>query len=718
LRERRFISPSNSLFVLLLLIYPLISTGCGARSVWGIPIDDLRARLFKADFAVLKTIDFKAQNPAEALDLDPSAPYYLSFVFDALEKPDLAGSMLALAWERSPRPWKEQAGLLLAARLITEKEYAKAAEVGGTLVSLLAGTPDEAKARRLLAEAFYWSKEDAKTLVELEKAPRDTETALFKAVSSLRLKLPTAHDLCVDLFLNEKASPVLARAYLFLSADKDMMALFSDWEKEFFAAKYAFQQGDWAKGLLLLEGVVPRLGSARLSVSPIVSEMGSAYMNRGLAPQGVAFLEKLSRTLEGSSRLDALEAAAKCARRALSYGPALTWFREVAEKSTSADRQDRMRWYILDILLKTRPADLMDRIARDSVLWHDPSYFSDLLEDEITSLVAGRKWETIAKLSTALGDGASGPVKAQLAYILARLVQKGALPRLAGAPGMTADALLHAAIDANPTGYYGVLASCILGVLPRTVLSASPPQGGGKPAVLDPYIDGFITFGLHHEAFDVLFGRLSGMDDGLIKAYTARFLVAQDYRSVLNLMGALARRRSLSDDEMRLLYPRAFASVIESVSAGSPFSQSFLYGLIRTESYFDKDIVSGAGAVGLAQLMPATAADVAARMKISKPDLTDPQTSITLGLNHLEGLLDRLGSLPKALLAYNAGLSRVRSWEPLGAGLTSDILVEAVPYDESRGYVQNILVSTVVYAYLYEKRDPRETVKLFYQDIY
>jgi hypothetical protein len=711
-----------------------LSTGCGQKSVWGLPADELKDSLARADYSAFSGIDWKSQDLSQALELGPGAPYYLSLIFEKLKQPELSELMLELAWNRLPRPWKERAGLALVKRYLAEKDFQKAEKVARPLAEMVEGTPAAHDARRALVEALYWSKADEEVLSEARRIqPADAELSLFQAVSSLRLKRDAARSLFVDLFLREKLSPVHARAYLYLSADPESMGIFSDWEKGLLEGKFALQQGDWAKGIPLMEKAVLGIEPARLAGSPLISELGSAYISGGMASRGEAFMEALAAGLSGEERLDAQEAAGKCGRRVPDYGKALGFFRAVAAVSRDAFRQDRMRWFILDVLLKTNPPDLAEELARESALWNDPSYFSDLLEERISSLTADRRWNDLVRLRTALEGRAPRAVRAQLDYILARALQQRLIPRVPGKPDPVPEDLFRAARDTSPYGYYGVLASCFLGELPQPVLSMDAEQTAGpaaqpagapvapaaKPASsLDPVIDGLVSFGLTGEAFDEIWDRREGLDDGLLLAYALRLAGAQDHRSALNLIGLLWRRRTLSADEMRVLYPRAFASLIEDISARSSFPNFLIYGLVREESYFDPDIVSGAGAAGLAQLMPATAGDMARSLRIDNPDLTDPETSLTLGVRYLEVLLARTGSLPKALLSYNAGLTRSRSWDRLNGGLATDLFVEAVPFEESRQYVRKILVSSIIYAYLYKNQDPRETVKYFYPDAF
>jgi soluble lytic murein transglycosylase-like protein len=101
---------------------------------------------------------------------------------------------------------------------------------------------------------------------------------------------------------------------------------------------------------------------------------------------------------------------------------------------------------------------------------------------------------------------------------------------------------------------------------------------------------------------------------------------------------------------------------------------SLLKGLIRQESNFDPGARSGAGATGLTQLMPATAAG------LGVGDTTDPAQAIEGGAKYLRQQLDRFGGdEAKALAAYNAGPGAV------------DRFGGVPPYAETQGYVQKVL---------------------------
>jgi soluble lytic murein transglycosylase len=169
-----------------------------------------------------------------------------------------------------------------------------------------------------------------------------------------------------------------------------------------------------------------------------------------------------------------------------------------------------------------------------------------------------------------------------------------------------------------------------------------------------------------------------------------------------------------SREELELFYPRAYRDLVEELCGEEELPPQLFFALVREESHFDPRIVSSSGAVGLAQLLPDTAREVAQRMRLPEPDLNDPRQNLTLGARYLSRMLGLTGDVPRALMAYNAGLSRVRAWDRSFAGLPVDLLVEAAPFSETRRYVRKILVSAVHYGYLYAGLTAVQSVRLFY----
>jgi soluble lytic murein transglycosylase len=148
-----------------------------------------------------------------------------------------------------------------------------------------------------------------------------------------------------------------------------------------------------------------------------------------------------------------------------------------------------------------------------------------------------------------------------------------------------------------------------------------------------------------------------------------------------------------------LNWPRVHGSAIVTAATEHALPPSLLFGLAREESAFDADVVSWAGAVGLCQLMPPTAADEARAKSLPVPDvaaLKDPFLNARLGAAHLARRM-KLGHPALAIAAYNAGPGAVALWSPRGP---LDTWVEQIPVDETRNYVKMVTGSWVTYALL------------------
>ena len=152
-----------------------------------------------------------------------------------------------------------------------------------------------------------------------------------------------------------------------------------------------------------------------------------------------------------------------------------------------------------------------------------------------------------------------------------------------------------------------------------------------------------------------------------------------------------------------LLYPQPFESEVSAAAHRARLSPDLVYGVLRQESLYRPDAVSGAGARGLMQLEPATAQSTARSLRRPVPtpeQLFEPALNTTLGAAHLRMLLDAFNDqLPAALAGYNAGPNAVARWLP-PQPIDPDIWVENIPYNETRAYVQRILWHTLVYAWL------------------
>ncbi len=155
-----------------------------------------------------------------------------------------------------------------------------------------------------------------------------------------------------------------------------------------------------------------------------------------------------------------------------------------------------------------------------------------------------------------------------------------------------------------------------------------------------------------------------------------------------------------------IAYPRVFRELVETHSTSADgLDPDLLQGLMREESALDPKALSWAGAMGLCQLMPATAAGVAMQLRINRPStsqLLEPDLNIRLGARYLADLVKRLGGVaPHAIASYNAGEAAVARWKNEKPEATLDSWVEDIPLQETRGYVKRVLRSYNTYKLLY-----------------
>jgi soluble lytic murein transglycosylase len=148
----------------------------------------------------------------------------------------------------------------------------------------------------------------------------------------------------------------------------------------------------------------------------------------------------------------------------------------------------------------------------------------------------------------------------------------------------------------------------------------------------------------------------------------------------------------------RQAYPTLSATVSSNL-------WSLAHGITRQESSFDPYAISHSGARGMMQLMTGTARDQADKMGLGFDSyrlLTDPSYNVTIGSAYFQHMLNIWdGNVPLAVASYNAGSGNVGKWvrqygDPRGK---VDVLkwIEAIPYSETRAYVQRVIENSVVY---------------------
>jgi soluble lytic murein transglycosylase len=145
----------------------------------------------------------------------------------------------------------------------------------------------------------------------------------------------------------------------------------------------------------------------------------------------------------------------------------------------------------------------------------------------------------------------------------------------------------------------------------------------------------------------------------------------------------------------RVRYPLRYEEIVRGHARNYDLPPTLLAAVIYTESKFDADARSRAGAVGLMQLLPETAKGIAVRTgggRFVVSDLLDPEVNVRYGSWYLRNLLNRYDDVRTALAAYHAGQGNVDEWRREGVG---------IEFPETRSYVDKVLDVQRVYADAY-----------------
>ena len=251
---------------------------------------------------------------------------------------------------------------------------------------------------------------------------------------------------------------------------------------------------------------------------------------------------------------------------------------------------------------------------------------------------------------------------------------------------------------AGSRSYYGFLAAQKLGLEPSlNARSAAPASRPDHPAIermLELYAVGDLVNA--RREWNWMFDKFDASDQ------SALIELAADIGWIHQAIYGANRPELI--DLVTLRFPTPYLHLYRRLAFQTDIRLPLLLAVTRKESAFNPRAVSPAGAVGLMQLMPPTARHTASRARLDQPsrrDLFDPIANIELGAHYLAELMDRYdGHRVLVAGAYNAGPSRVARWRRDRRDMPADAWIEAIPFNETRDYVQAVLAFDLVYAQL------------------
>ncbi len=175
-------------------------------------------------------------------------------------------------------------------------------------------------------------------------------------------------------------------------------------------------------------------------------------------------------------------------------------------------------------------------------------------------------------------------------------------------------------------------------------------------------------------------------------------------------MAARAAARLIEDradapqELLRLAYPSDYLELVTAEAEVNGFPPLLLLALVRQESFFRPDAESSAEALGLTQVIPSTADEIAGQLAeadFTYVDLFRPNVSLRFGAHYLGSQLELFdGDIGAALAAYNGGPGNALRWQEMASG-DPDLFVETIGFSETRAYVELVLEHYARYRYAY-----------------
>jgi soluble lytic murein transglycosylase len=491
--------------------------------------------------------------------------------------------------------------------------------------------------------------------------------------------------------------------------------------------RFATARSSFGGGLTLFSLGLKEEPALFLHYPALITDLGRCFQFTSSGDEGIElFLEwEQQAAAAAQTRYRLLYFAGRIARARGAFSRSQELFTQALAFAPDNAQEDACIWYVLDCALLENAPTAIDLLKTWMPRWHDPAYFSDILDRIARNVASSGQWRRFPELLELLEGRGDQVSIAKYAYISARGLAQGLIPLESG-QREASNRYFRIAYDAGgwPAAlYYRAMSA---NFLKEPFLSLEKPAEdaaqtvSGTTSVPFPhpremeFLLGF--FEDHNGLIDRAYSRIEamgpGLDIGELRTLAEALAKAEAYPEQIRLVSAYMVRADYVPvhRDLELLSPRPFRETVEEQARAASIFPETLYGLIRTESAFQAEIVSRSGAVGLTQLMPGTAVDMAGRIRRQGgPDYTGDMTAnlrkadayIHIGAYYLAYLQNLLDHPLLSILAYNGGMNRVRRWRAAAASLPGDLFLETIEYPETREYGRRVFSAAVVYGYLY-----------------
>ncbi len=732
--------PRFSLLIVLIFSSALFSCAANrSTTTWDGPepesdVAEIMHRITHGDGSVLDMLEPDRPFVDMLRGHDDSWPYILARAYEARGLSESARLVYRQEIDRGETPWNGRSALRLARlaaddqRWLIAEGYARRGveffptgrdlwyrygealyrqDRFGDLLGLTADVP-----RFVVADGDERGQGENVAPLSLE-----TERLLWRAVAAWE-EGRDGPDRFMEAFIAVPAHQIHSRLYLYLYYRDSSLSAFSDNERRLLEAVYRTVSNEHQEARRLFRLIDPewfahRLRGAvedELDVEHLANGMPSllSSVSRAAGNGDAALTDWLQRVGESLQDYPDLEPSVLVVRsRYAEAGNQRAEALRLLAEAIGSSRDDLIRdWVQMAIRFSEPLPTVLERLEE----WNAADAEYALAVDRLLPvMIRERRWQEVEAVYASLPDHAV-TTRAQVGVVTVLLDRDGHLSTSRPAER------LREALELPPTRYYGLVARRLAEervTVPEEVASAGDYSVPAEHA----HVRALLAAGLVEPARNRAMAIALDPQNAEASLELARRFYAQGYPSpALDLARRAVSRGELSLDQtmLPLLYPRPYPAEIRAAAEEYRVSSAVLYGLIREESHFNPRARSPVGAVGLAQVMPATADDLVRRLGWTSADLESVADSVRMGafyLDHLAGLFPESTILQ--LAAYNAGPGRSRTWNSTFGDLSPELQVEALPFIETRWYLRRIAVSSAWYYVLAEGGDPAVEIPLF-----
>jgi len=593
--------------------------------------------------------------------------------------------------------------------------------------------------RRAAAEELAILMSQGKVLSKRTTERVQSEVTGFWAEAFRIANAPDKDKVFSFLFGHENNSESFAEAMRFvLNVCKNKNIFISDWEfaaimGHHFVCRQRYNEALEYFHVFRTENNWPdRIPDIFISYPVLVNDLGKAFQYTQSGGEGLTLYTQWlkDKNLPFGVQYSLNFYAGRVARRMggqNAKGVAL--FEQALTLAPDADQLDACIWYILDLTITGSTNNFMEKLTQYFPDWHHASYYNDVLERFLHKLVSEQDWNKVIRTYDLIKNSSAYTSKIAYARVIARAMENNYLTaadlRLAAKTIdiESADALAFyraaynvGIVPSIPSFLYRSQCADALSE-PFLVLNekTEPKLKKKEYSHLLQFIMGFFE----NKAVDYLLPHLKELDKKLTVdelRIVAKALHDEGYYAkCMEVVSSYIYKDGYSKNKLdwELLFPRPYLDLVEKYAKEYSLAPSLLYGLIRSESAFRAAVISRAGAVGLMQLMPFTAKDMAEKLKREGGpdyfgegevvDSTNPAHNVHIGTYYYRYLHDYFDDPVLALMAYNGGQNRIRRLRNANNKLPIDLFVETVPIYETRDYGKRVPAVAKIYHELYYK---------------